>query len=98
MELHCNKKQVYVIGYLLEYYIQNYKSLLAEIDKAENERKEFDDVYAILRIPKDIAKAIREDIDTFIETNSDEDESWQAADDLKNKIEVELYKSKHGEL
>ena len=98
MKLHCNEKQVYVIKYLLEWYILNLTELLGRVEKAENERKELEDLRAILDIPRHVAKDIHQDIDTFIETNSDDNEPWQDAEYLKNQIEVELFKLKYGRL
>ena len=98
MKLSCNEKQVHVVKYLLEWYILNLTELLGRVEKAENERKELEDLRAILDIPRHVAKDIHQDIDTFIETNCDEDERWHEAEDLKNAIEVELFKLKYGEI
>lgn len=98
MKLYCNEKQVHVVKYLLEWYILNLTELLGRVEKAENERKEYEEIKACLEIPRHIAKDIHQDIDTFIETNCDEDERWHEAEDLKNAIEVKLFKLKYGEI
>ena len=54
MKLYCNEKQVHVVKYLLEWYILNLTELLGRVEKAENERKELEDLRAILDIPRHI--------------------------------------------
>ena len=98
MKIYCNEKQVYVIKYLLDWYILNLTQLLGRIEKADDERKESEDIKTFIEIPRHIAKDIHQDIDTFIETNCDEDERWHEAEDLKNAIEIKLFKLKYGDL
>jgi len=91
-KMNLTKKEIDIVIYLLDFYVQNINDVSYSIQKQSNQtlEKSID-----VDVPKYYLEYIYEDIDTYIETNQDEFDDCSEAQTLKDKIAI-VIKNKVG--